>query len=38
MREIIRVSTHSREALVDITAEVRALVQRSGIRDGLVSV
>jgi secondary thiamine-phosphate synthase enzyme len=38
MREIIRVSTHRREELVDITAEVRAVVQRSGIRDGLVSI
>jgi secondary thiamine-phosphate synthase enzyme len=38
MREIIRVSTHRREELLDITAEVRAVVQRSGARDGLVSV
>jgi secondary thiamine-phosphate synthase enzyme len=38
VREIIELSTRSREELVDITAGVRAVVKRSGIRDGLVSV
>jgi secondary thiamine-phosphate synthase enzyme len=38
MREIIELTTNARETLVDITAEVRAVVARSGIRNGLVSV
>lgn len=38
MRETIRLATHSREVLVDITAQVNEVVQRSGIRDGLVNV
>ena len=38
MREIITVSTGSREVLVDITQQVQKVVDRSGIRDGLVSV
>jgi secondary thiamine-phosphate synthase enzyme len=38
MREIIRLSTHSREVLVDITAQVEDVVARSGIRDGLVNI
>ena len=38
MREIIRTSTSSREELVDVTEAVAAVVRRSGIRDGLVSV
>jgi secondary thiamine-phosphate synthase enzyme len=38
MREIIQLSTHSREALVDITGQVADVVQRSGMREGLVSV
>ncbi len=38
MREIIRTSTRSREELVDVTEAVAAVVRRSGIRDGLVSV
>jgi len=32
------VATRSREVLVDITAQVKAAVRNSGIRDGLVSV
>lgn len=36
MREIFEVSTGSRESLVDITAEVAGVAERSGIRDGLV--
>ena len=38
MREIVRVSTHKREELVDITREVEAVLARCGVRDGLVSV
>lgn len=38
MRQTIRVHTEQREILVDITAQVDALVRQSGIRDGLVSV
>lgn len=38
MRKIIRVATHKREELVDITEQVRQAVTGSGIRDGLVSV
>ncbi len=36
MREFITLSTTRREELVDITDAVRAAVQRSGIRDGVV--
>jgi thiamine phosphate synthase YjbQ (UPF0047 family) len=38
MREIIELATHTREVLVEITAPVQAVVQRSGIRNGLVSI
>ena len=38
MRESITVSTGSREELVDITKQVQQVVDRSGMRDGLVSV
>jgi secondary thiamine-phosphate synthase enzyme len=38
MREIIQLSTRTREALVDITGRVADVVQRSGMRDGLVNV
>jgi secondary thiamine-phosphate synthase enzyme len=38
MREVIRIQTHSREALMDITPRVEDVVRRSGVRDGLVSV
>lgn len=38
MREIINIATHRREQLLDITPQVRAVVQTSGARDGLVSV
>jgi len=38
VRESITVSTHKREQLVDITTQVVAVVSRSGIRNGLVSV
>ena len=38
MREVIEFTTDMRETLVDITAEVNAVVGRSGIRDGLVNV
>ena len=38
MREAITIKTGKREQLVDITGQVRDVVQRSGIKDGLVSV
>ena len=38
MREIIHLTTHTRETLVDITARVEAVVHQSGVRDGIVSV
>lgn len=38
MSETILVSTHAREALVDITPQVSDLVARSGIPNGLVNV
>ena len=38
MREVITLSTDVRETLVDITDQVREVVARSGIRDGLVNV
>jgi len=38
MRETIRLVTREREVLVDITAQVREVVGRSGIRNGLVNV
>jgi secondary thiamine-phosphate synthase enzyme len=38
MRELIRLQTNARETLVDITPQVRDLVRRSGIRDGLVTI
>jgi secondary thiamine-phosphate synthase enzyme len=38
MRDIIRISTERREQLVDITPEVKAIVQRSGLQNGLVCV
>lgn len=38
MRETISLATHRREELVDITPQVAAVVARSGVREGLVSV
>jgi secondary thiamine-phosphate synthase enzyme len=38
MREVIRLATEAREVLVDITPQIRDLVRRSGVRDGLVAV
>lgn len=38
MREIITLETASRETLVDITESVRAIVDRSRIQNGLVSL
>ena len=38
MREIIRIETHRREVLVDITPQVESVVERSGIQNGLVNV
>lgn len=38
MREIITISTHARETLVDITEQVKRVVSGSGIRNGIVCV
>ena len=38
MRMPIRLETHHREELVDITERVRAAVRETGIRDGLVAL
>lgn len=38
MRETVTIATQRREQLLDITHEVAAVVARSGIRDGLVSL
>jgi len=38
MRETIHLSTGTREVLVDITPQVRDVVARGGVRDGLVCV
>lgn len=38
MRELIGLRTDSRETLVDITPQVRDLVHRSGLRNGLVAL
>jgi secondary thiamine-phosphate synthase enzyme len=38
MCEFIRLRTSQREVLVDITPQVRQLVRRSGVRDGLVAL
>ena len=38
MRQAITIRTQEREVLVDITAEVTAIVQASGVRNGLVNV
>ena len=38
MREIIELQTPVRETLVDITASVAAVVNRSGIRNGIIHV
>ena len=38
MRHIVELATRAREVLVDITGQVDAVVQRSGIRNGLVNV
>jgi secondary thiamine-phosphate synthase enzyme len=38
MRETLTLATHAREQLVDITEQVSRVVERSGVRDGLVSL
>jgi secondary thiamine-phosphate synthase enzyme len=38
MRDAIIVRTERRETLIDVTPQVRDLVQRSGVRNGLVTV
>ena len=38
MREVIELSTETREELIDITDRVRRIVKDSGVRDGLCAV
>lgn len=38
MRDVLVVRTEQRETLIDVTPQVRDLVQRSGARNGLVSI
>jgi secondary thiamine-phosphate synthase enzyme len=38
MQQTIRLETHQRETLVDITSQVEQLVRESGVRQGLVNV
>lgn len=38
MRTLIELSTHRREELIDITAQIRETARKSGLRNGLVSV
>ena len=38
MQEILEVKTHRREDLYDITSQVKGVVARSGVKDGLVNV
>ena len=38
MHEIITLATDKRETLVDITGQVKAVVERSGVADGIVSI
>jgi len=38
MQDIIQISTQKQEGLYDITSQVRALVKKSGVNSGMVSV
>jgi len=38
MHEVLTLVTEARETLVDITARVRSVVERSGVADGIVNV
>jgi len=38
MQEVVQINTRSHNGLYDITAEVKRIVSRSGIRNGLVNV
>ncbi|MCG6966130.1 MAG: secondary thiamine-phosphate synthase enzyme YjbQ [Chromatiaceae bacterium] len=38
MRDIVQLATQTRETLVDITDQVGEVVQRSGVREGIVNV
>ena len=38
MQEVMKLATDTRETLVDITGQVKAVAARSGLRHGLVSV
>jgi len=38
VREIIHLTSHAREVLIDVTDRVSEIARRSGVRDGLVNV
>jgi len=38
MRDFVKIATNRREQLIDITEPVRAIVERSGVREGLVAL
>ena len=38
MHKTITIQTHQREVLIDITRQVKAVIQESGVRHGLVNV
>lgn len=38
MHKIITIQTHQREVLIDITKQVKSVIQESGVHDGLVNV
>lgn len=38
MQDIIQIRTHQQNGLYDVTSQVKSLVQKSGIRNGMVSV
>jgi secondary thiamine-phosphate synthase enzyme len=38
VRDIITISTNQREQLIDITKQVKRVLEKSGVRDGLVNV
>jgi len=38
MHKTISIQTHQREAMIDITSQVKAVIRDSGVRNGLVNV
>jgi secondary thiamine-phosphate synthase enzyme len=38
MHKTITIQTHQREAMIDITSQVKAVIRDSGVRNGLVNV